>query len=269
MIFVVGLALAGGAAYYVFAEVKAAKARLQPVKPLPTVDVAVAKAPLKFGMELTRKHVRMVRWPADAAPENGFTDIKELFADDGAVRTALRRMEPNEPILKSKVTGFGEKVTVAALIEDGMRAFTLPVNAANSVGGFITPGARIDLFLTIPDRRKGPTTRLLMQNIEVVAVDQNADPDRTEARVARTVTVQGTPEQVRELMLGTSLGAISIALRGFGSDKVADLGPLDRNMLLGIEAPEPEAAPEPEPEPEPAPQVVVRRGNAVEVTTLD
>ncbi|MGM0586753.1 MAG: Flp pilus assembly protein CpaB, partial [Pseudomonadota bacterium] len=223
----------------------------------------------KFGAPIAEDDVRVIQWPAAHAPENAFSKPEELFGEDGAKRTALRRMDPNEPVLKSKVTGFGERATVATLIEDGMRAYTLPVNAATSVGGFLMPGAEIDVFLTVQDRDRGPTTRLLIQDLEVVAVDQDTDPDRIEARVAKTVTVQGTPEQVRELTLATTLGSISIALRGYGSEQVADLGPLDRQTLLGeIEEPEPQQIVVAEPEPEPEVKVTVRRGNEVEVKTM-
>ena len=268
-VFVAGMALAGGAAWYVFARVQAAESRFGPAGGVTTVQVAVANKDLKFGQPLTRADVKVVRWPAEIAPENGFTRAEDLFPEDGKIRTVLRRMEPNEIILKSKVTGFGEKATVAALIDPGLRAYTLPVNASSSVGGFILPGSRIDIYLTINDRARGVSTRALVQDIEVVAVDQDTDPDRIEAKVAKTVTVQGTPAQVQELTLASSLGSLSIALRGFGSDTVAAAGPLDSDGLLGeVAKPAPliEAAPLPEPEPEI--KVIVRRGNAVEVKTM-
>ena len=264
-IFVVGLALAGGAAWYVFNQVQAAEARMSPKEAVQLVPVAVAKSDLKFGQPLTRKDVQVVQWPADAVPENSFSSPEDLFGEEGTpARTVLRRMEPRELILKTKITGFGQKATVAALIEPGMRAYTLPVNAANSVGGFILPGSRVDIMLTFRDRQQGVNTRMLIQDIEIIAVDQDTDPDRIEAKVARTVTVQGTPEQGQQLTLAASLGNLSISLRGFGSDAVDDAGPLDRDGLLGVVEEPVEAGPPPEPEV----KVIVRRGNQVEVRTM-
>lgn len=267
-IFVIGLSLAGGAAWYVFAKVQAAEARAG--APVQTVPVAVANKDLKFGQPLTRNDVRVVQWPADAVPENAFTSPVDLFGEgpDAKPRTVLRRMEPNELILKTKITGFGQKATVATLIEPGMRAYTLPVDAASAVGGFLLPGSRVDIILTTKDRNAGPTARILIQNIEIVAVDQDTDPDRIEAKIARTVTVQGTPEQVQALTLASTVGSLSLSLRGFGADSTNDAGVLDRNALLGVveeEAPAPaEAAPEPEPEV----KVIVRRGSQIEVKTM-
>lgn len=266
-VLLIGLGLAGGAAWYVFAEVQAAEARLRATQPgakIELVELAVARRDLRFGQTLTEDDVIMLKWPKIAVPENGFTSKEELLAAGAAPRSVLRRMERAEPILKTKITGFGERATVAALLAPGMVAHTIPVNAVNSVGGFVLPGARIDVFLTLTDRSQGPTTRLLMQDLEVVAVDQDADPDRTQAKVAKTVTVQGSSEQVRELTLAASLGALSIALRGFDTGQVADLGPLDRSGLLGEMA---EAAPV---EPVEAVNTVrVNRGGSVEVNTVN
>lgn len=267
-VLLLGLGLAGGAALYVFNQVQAAEARMRGTQQAPsieTVQVAVAKANLKFGQTLTEKDIALVAWPKDSVPENAFTSAEDLLGDGSEPRTVLRRMEKAEPILKTKITGFGERATVSALLQPGMLAHTIPVDAVNSVGGFILPGARIDVFLTIPDRAKGPSTRLLLQNLEVVAVDQDTDPDRTEAKVARTVTVQAKPDEVRQLTLAATLGALSIALRGTYTETLADLGPLDRSALLGEivqEAAEAEA-------PAPEPIVRVRRGNEVEVKTLN
>ncbi|MEC9435527.1 MAG: Flp pilus assembly protein CpaB [Pseudomonadota bacterium] len=265
-VFVAGLALAGGAVWYVFAQVQAAESRLSPTKAVALVPVAVAKKPLKFGQPITVDDVKVIQWPAEILPENSFNSPEDLFGKDGKPRTVLRRMEPNELILKSKVTGFGERATVVSLLEPGLRAFTMPVNASSSVGGFVLPGSRIDVFLTVNDRRNGLTTRTLIENIEVIAVDQDTDPDRIEAKVAKTVTLQGTPEQVQQLTLASELGNLSIALRGFGETADAASAPIDRAALLGeVEAaPVVEAAPEPEPEV----KVIVRRGNQVEVRTM-
>ncbi len=273
LVLVLGLTLASGAAYYVFAKVQAAEARLgsradDPAPQIDLVQVAVAAKHLKFGQPLTREDVRLVDWPASARPEGAFEALEALFEEGDAAegRTVLRRMEPGEPILGTKITGFGQKATVAALLDSGMRAHTMPVDASSSVGGFLLPGTRIDVLLTIRDRTEGPSTRVLLQDLEVIAVDQDTDRDRIEARVARTVTVQGTPEEVRRLTLGASLGTLSISLRGYGSDRISEADPLRRDELLGEITPVAQAAPEPEPAPV---TVRVRRGSEVSIKTMD
>ena len=238
-VLIAGLGLAAGASWYVYAKVQAAEARLngvqEPQAPIRLIELAVVQEDLRFGQQLKPEHIKMVSWPRASAPINGFARMEDLFGDGSEPRTVLRRMEPNEPILASKITGFGVKATVAALLDPGMLAFTIPVDAQKSVGGFLLPGSRIDVFLTVNDRENGPTTRLVMQNLEVIAIDQDTDIDRVEARLAGTVTVQGDAEAVARLTLASSTGSMSIALRGHGSDKITELDPMNRNELLGIE----------------------------------
>ncbi|TYO88216.1 Flp pilus assembly protein CpaB [Oceanicella actignis] len=263
LVLLAGFALAGGSVYYMYGMFKQAQAQLaqQPkIRTIPTVKIAVAAKDLRYGEPLTEKSVRMVEWPKNAAPANGFQRLEDLFVKGGEPRTVLRRMEPNEPILKSKVTGFGEKATVAALLDPGMRAHTFQVNAVSSIGGFMLPGTRIDVILTYKDRNEGIKTKYLMQNIEVIAVDQDTDRDRIDARVARTVTVQVTPRQVEQLTLAQSLGKITLALRGFGAQDVSDAEGITREDLLGDE-PEAVADAPAAPEPEEL-KVKVRRGAA-------
>ncbi|MEM6439393.1 MAG: Flp pilus assembly protein CpaB [Pseudomonadota bacterium] len=262
-VLIAGLSLAAGASWYVYAQVQAAEARLngaqEPQAPIRLIELAVVQENVRFGQQLLPEHVKMVPWPREAAPLNGFARMEDLFGDGSEPRTVLRRMEPNEPVLSSKVTGFGVKATVAALLDPGMLAFTIPVNVQNSVGGFLLPGSRIDVFLTVNDRETGPITRLVMQNLEVIAIDQDTDIDRVEARLARTVTVQGDADAVARLTLASTTGSMSIALRGHGSDTITELAPLDRNELLGIE----EQAVVAEAEPTVS-TVRVRRAGAVE-----
>jgi pilus assembly protein CpaB len=262
-VLIAGLGLAAGASWYVYAQVQAAEARLNttqtPQAPIRLIELAVVQENVRFGQQLKPEHVKMVPWPRESAPLNGFARMEDLFGDGSEPRTVLRRMEPNEPVLSSKVTGFGVKATVAALLDPGMLAFTIPVDAQKSVGGFLLPGSRIDVFLTVNDRETGPTTRLVMQNLEVIAIDQDTDIDRVEARLARTVTVQGDAQAVQGLTLASTTGTMSIALRGHDSDKLTELTPLGRDELLGIE----EEAVIAEAEPTIA-TVRVRRAGAVE-----
>ena len=263
LVLLAGVGLAGGSVYYMYGKFQEAQAQLNmkpKVRTIPTVMVAVAAEDLRFGQPVTRKSVRMVEWP-----KNAFQKLDDLFVEGAPPRTALRRMEPNEPVLKTKVTGFGEKATVAALLDPGMRAHTFQVNAVSSIGGFMLPGTRIDVILTYNDRNDGVKTKYLLQNIEVIAVDQDTDRDRIEARIARTVTVQVTPKQVEQLTLAQSLGKITLALRGFGSEEMASAEGITRETLLGDE-PDEVIVPTPAPEPEEL-KVKVRRGGA-EVQTV-
>lgn len=267
IVLIAGLFLSGGAVWYMYNQFKTAEARLRDAKPevikVATVEVAVANRKLSYGEPLDAKAVRMVEWPKDALPADVFTSLDEVVREGDKVRVALRRMEKNEPILPQKISGFGERPTVAALLDPGMLAYTLSVDATNSVGGFLLPGTHIDIILTVNDKYQGLITYFLMQNVEVIAVDQDTDTDRIKARVARTVTIQVNPEELKALTLASNVGKVTIALRGFDSTVQYSNESLSRDNLLGEQ--KPEAAPQ-------APEQTVRvrrNGNEVQVLTVE
>lgn len=259
IVLVAGLFLSGGAVFYMYGQFKSAEARLRNQGPkvirVATVPIAVANGPLRYGQTLDKENVRLVDWPKDSLPENTFSTLEDLFVEKGGARVALRRMEKGEPVLQSKVSGFGERATVAALLAPGMLGYALKVDAKSSVGGFLLPGTHIDIILTINDRSEGLKTYFLLQNIEVIAVDQDTDTDRIAARLARTITLQVTPEELKALTLATRLGKVDIALRGFDSQVVFSSESLNRQQLLG------ETAPEAAPAPTPDVTVRVRKGS--------
>ena len=110
--------------------------------------------------------------------------------------------------------------------------------AISGVAGFLLPGNRIDILLTRTNLGNAET-RLLMQNIEIIAIDQITDRDRTAARVGRTATLEVTSEQARSLALATQIGSLTLTLRGFGSDEITSDEIIDQRTLLGL--PEPDA----------------------------
>jgi hypothetical protein len=81
-----------------------------------TATIVVAAAPLRFGTELSPQHLREVPWPAGAIPTGAFTSIKDIL-DGKTRRAALVAMEEYEPLLKSKITGPGQRASLAAVID--------------------------------------------------------------------------------------------------------------------------------------------------------
>jgi pilus assembly protein CpaB len=117
----------------------------------------------------------------------------------------------------------------------GMRAVALKVNADSSVGGFVMPHSRIDIVSVM---RRGDTdtiSKMILQNILVLAVDQTQiRPDDKQAVVANTVTVEVTPAQAETLSLATEMGTLRLILRPFGDeDKVTTAGITPKGLASG------------------------------------
>lgn len=221
------LALAFGAVAVVLAQrLVADRASVAEVDDVKVSPVVVARVPLGFGNRISPENVRVVEWPTESVPQGTFASIDALLGT-GAQRTervVLRSIEAGEPILSSKISGSGGRASLSAIIEENMRAMTIRVNDVNGVAGFVLPGDRVDVLLTRKERDKSPVTAILLQNVKVLGVDQIANENKDKPVVARTVTVEVTPEQAQKLTLASSVGSLSLALRNQVNVAAAKVG---------------------------------------------
>ncbi|WP_339108199.1 Flp pilus assembly protein CpaB [Thioclava sp. GXIMD4216] len=259
LVFILGVALAGMAVYMTqgkIAEFQAQRDYLLKERQSMTqmANMVVVKHALKYGERFTQADLEVIKVQQGKLPEGAFSAISAAQGDeatkaaflDGETRprAALRSYEANEPLLASKITKPGIDAGITARLAADMRAFTIGVNAASGVSGFLRPGDHVDVYWygRINNR---DVTKLIQTNLKLIAVDQNADADRVaEAVIARTVTAEVSPEQVAALTLAQSTGQIMLALVGNTLDTSA-MGPIeiDRDQLLGT--PEVAAAPAP------------------------
>ncbi len=137
---------------------------------------------------------------------------------NGQKRTVLSSIEENEPVLKWKISGPGQRASLSALISDnGMKAVTIRVDEIKGVAGFVLPGDRVDIYLTRTDEGKQQFTDLLLQNIKVLAVGRSADDREEKAKVVKAVTFEVNPVAAQKLVLASSAGRLSLVLRRAGA----------------------------------------------------
>jgi pilus assembly protein CpaB len=58
---------------------------------------------------------------------------------------------------------------------------------------------------------------MLLQNIKVLGVDQQADDKKDKPTVAKAVTLEVSPDDAQKLTLASSVGSLSLALRNFAN----------------------------------------------------
>jgi len=262
LVLVLGLGLAGFAAYMAKTYIdgyqrQLAIERQQRAPNIETVDVYVAARPLAFGEALREKDVRIVAYPKTALPEGVFTKPEQLFVPGaGMEREVLRSMIAREVILPMKVTKPGQDAGITSRLDAGMRAFAIKVDATSGVSGFLRPGDLVDVYWTgsigkgnvrTEGDSSGEVTKLIETRMKIIAVDQNADIESAEARVARTVTVSATPQEVAALAQAQSTGRLALSLVGALDESLSEVIEVDQRRLLGLQAevvdePEPEAA---------------------------
>ena len=179
------------------------------------VQIVVAAQPLEFGTRLTPQNLRLQAFPASSLPVGAFRSLPEALKDN---RVALRPIVPNEPVLASKVSGTDGRATLAALLPDGMRAFSVSIDAVRGVSGFVLPNTMVDVLLTrqIAGEGAGPEDQradVILENVQVLAVDQLASDKEGTPKVGRTATLAVTLHDAQRLTIAEKVGTLSLALR--------------------------------------------------------
>jgi pilus assembly protein CpaB len=202
-------------------------------KKMETIPVVVAAIDIPRGGTITSDLIKLREYPKDLAPQGVIT--KREDAIDRAVFTPLVK---DEPVFEGKLAPKGSGRGMAALVPPGMRAFTIQTtNVASGVGGFVLPGNKVDVLLTMNGGSKagGGITTTLLQNVEILAVDQRIDApadNRVDPNNLRSVTLLVTPDQAAKLDLGQNKGTLHLALRNAEDSSPADARP---TTLAGLE----------------------------------
>ena len=109
------------------------------------------------------------------------------------------------------------------IIPPGMRAMSVAVDEVGDISGFVKPHTHVDVLVAIsgtgPDNNK-PYSKIVLQNIEVIAVAQQIDKGKDEAEVAKVVTLLVTPHDAEKLGLASREGTLRLAMRNYNDDKI-------------------------------------------------
>jgi len=176
--------------------------------------IAVASLDIQLGSRLSPPMIEMVEWPAGSTPTGSFNNIKAL--EERVLKTSVIR---GEPILENKLAPIGSRGGLSAVVEEGKRAITVRVNDVIGVAGFAPPGNYVDIMVNT--QKEGSKSndkdlyisKIVLENILVLAVAQESGRDETKPKVVNAVTLEVTPEQAEKLDLARSVGTLSLVLR--------------------------------------------------------
>ena len=181
------------------------------------VPVVVATRDVHRGTLLTPDLVTTREFPKSMVPSGTITKI-----DDVLDRVAFNSLVKDEILLDAKLSAKHVKGGLAGIVPKGMRAFTIQTpHVATHVAGFILPGNKVDVLLTMSsnaanDGTGGAVTTTLLQNVEILAVDQRLDApteNKVDPRSLQSVTLLVTPDQAAKLELGQNKGSLHLTLR--------------------------------------------------------
>jgi pilus assembly protein CpaB len=204
-----------------------------------TQNIVVAATDIPAGTtindEMIKKGtVKAVQWPKASMPTGSFSSPEQVIGKTNRVKIMA-----NDPITEARLAGEGAGLTTR--LEAGKRAMALRVDEIIGVSGFIVPDDRVDVIVTTTppgsQNQDDKLSKIVLQNKRVLSVAQNIEQKDGKPQVARSITVEVTPEESEKLSLASQEGQIVLALRGTGDDTDAKTAGSNKRDLLAVAAP--------------------------------
>ncbi|HOD35425.1 MAG TPA: Flp pilus assembly protein CpaB [Syntrophales bacterium] len=194
-------------------------------KTMETQQVVVAAADLTWGTSLGREYMKTSNFLKESLPSGYYADPALLEG-----RVILYPLKAGEPILESRLAPATMKGGgVAAVISPGKRAMAVKVDKVVGVAGFIHPGHRVDILVTLAQTAKQstPITKIVLENILVLATGTEVEKTGKQEKPSQVdvITLEVLPQEGEKLALAATEGKLQLALRNAGDkDNVATRG---------------------------------------------
>jgi pilus assembly protein CpaB len=195
-----------------------------------TAEIVVAARDIPIGTKLQPDALKLVRWSRDDVPQGAFTDPQAL-----AGSFAKSEFLANEPVVASELyTGEKTAGVMPLLIPPGMRAMSVPVDEVADIAGFVAPHTHVDVLVAVSASGPADTSfsRIVLQNIEVVAVAQEIEHVKDEPQVVKVVTLLVTPTDAEKLTLASREGTLRLAMRNYGDSKIITTSGIAMGQLM-------------------------------------
>jgi pilus assembly protein CpaB len=241
VVIAIALLTATVASYGVYSAVQRIPVRQVEVT---SVYAVVASAHLPVGTLVTKDHVKVVPWPARNPVPGAFASIDQVI-DRGVIQPVAE----NEPLTESKLAPTGAGAGLPPTIPPGMRAISVKVNEVIGVAGFVLPGSRVDLLVTVDNTSGGARdesmSRVVVSNVQVLTAGTRFDQEkaRADGKPIQTtvVTLLATPQDAERITLASSEGKLMLTLRNPLDTLPTDTQGVRVANLLGTPAPPPVA----------------------------
>ncbi len=240
-----------------------------PEKPAGMVQILVAAHQISAGTKLTKDDIRWADWPKAAVEdrfiqENQLAQAAPLAAQEPADTTptpivkssgdqagqaagvvvtgsiARRQILSGEPIGLESIIQPGDHSVVAAILDPGMRAISIPISSETAASGFINPGDHVDVLLASnvrsavgdSENKKSDVivnwaTETVLHDVKVLAIDQQLSHEAKDspAIVGKMAMLEVTPADAERLLAAQQLGSLSLVLRSFVLEQPKDNDP--------------------------------------------
>lgn len=173
--------------------------------------VILSSRSLPIGAVITERDLKAVSWPAEAVPAGYVRSV-----NDAVGRGIITPVAENEPLLASKMSTKDAGGGLPIIIRDGMRAMSVRVDEVIGVAGFVLPGTRVDVLLTLDKSPNRPQaiTKTLLQNVQTLAAGQSVQRDKEgKPQTVTVITLLVSPDNAELLALAAKEGRLQLALR--------------------------------------------------------
>ncbi len=214
LVVVVAIGTASVASLLTYKKLKNKPVAIVEEGPVDTLPVAVAKTDIPWGTSIDKSMIKMVPYLKESLPSGSFSGPLALEG-----RTLIYPVMINEPILESKLAPTSGMAAVLSLKK---RAMSVKVDKVIGISGFIHPGNRVDVLVTMRHKRGDSSplsiAKTVLENILVLANGsemRNDDKQQKSKKGVDVITLEVTPEEGEKLALATNTGTIQLALRNF------------------------------------------------------
>lgn len=194
-----------------------------------TVGYYVAARPLPRGTLARNEDFAVRSVSPDRVPAGAILETPDSKA--GLPGSLVRKfVDAGTPITLHDILRPSDRGFLASVMAPDSRAISIKVDEESGVSGLIRPGDHVDVVLTQTFDKGDPARRALsetvLQNVRVIAIDQEiTQGGRQEAaqgakgvplvagKLAQTVSLELSPEQVKQVTVAKQLGTLSLAVR--------------------------------------------------------
>ena len=219
------LALAG-AVFFGLVSIYAAKIYLEKrvdiAKQKEETDLVIAVTDIPLGTKIEPQHIMVVRYQNELVPNQAMVQENEVLG-----RVTISDVSAKTPVLSRHLAGLGAQPGLSGVTPAGMRAVSVRVDEASSVGGFVAPGTYVDVIAIMQPQLDGAhqVSKVILQKVRVLAGGQQMkNSAEGKPSLVNTVTLEVTPAQAEKLKLAEAEGRLQLSIRN-ATDLVIETTP--------------------------------------------
>jgi pilus assembly protein CpaB len=232
---VLSLVIAVTGSYFIYQWMQKQAAPVETVRiESDAVPVLVASVDMSWGTKLRQEMVTTLPFFKKSLPPgyySSFADIQD--------RVVIAPIKAGEPVTEHRLAATDIKTGgVSAVLKQGSRAIAVKGDKVIGISGFIKPGNRVDVLVTVKDPSTGiEKTKIVLQNVLVLATGTQIEEDAHGKPLPVDVyTLEVKPDESEKLALVAAEGKIQLALRGLvDSDEVVTRGATIASTLAEVD----------------------------------